>query len=333
MTENKKQFLEWRAKINACLEPLIRSEDKFALLDFPNHANVGDSMIWMGETRFFRAYLKAIPSYVADHHRFSSSALVHHVPTGPIFLHGGGNFGDLWPAHQHFREEILRTFPDRPIIQLPQSIHFQDPQNLARAARAIHSHQNFTLLVRDKNSFKIATEHFKCPVFLCPDMALYLDPVTDKIQKTRDILYLLRSDHEKKSSMGEVQNLSPCEDWIMDPEGFEQQIRTGTIWRLPLILGADALNPAMRRFALYERLAQGRMMRGIKQIGSARYVITDRLHVHILCILMGIPHAVLDNSYGKIKSVSSVWIPEMPDVHFVDTLLQAIEMYQRARAA
>jgi hypothetical protein len=36
-------------------------------------------------------------------------------------------------------------------------------------------------------------------------------------------------------------------------------------------------------------------------LGSGRVVITDRLHGHILCTLLEIPHVVLDNSYGKIS--------------------------------
>ena len=50
------------------------------------------------------------------------------MPTGPIFIHGGGNFGDLWAAHQEFRERVLERFPDRQIIQFPQSIHYNSQE-------------------------------------------------------------------------------------------------------------------------------------------------------------------------------------------------------------
>jgi pyruvyl transferase EpsO len=36
-------------------------------------------------------------------------------------------------------------------------------------------------------------------------------------------------------------------------------------------------------------------------------VITDRLHGHILCTLLGIPHCVIDNSYGKIGGFADAW--------------------------
>jgi exopolysaccharide biosynthesis predicted pyruvyltransferase EpsI len=44
-------------------------------------------------------------------------------PDDPILLHGGGNFGDVWPGFQRFREQVIRESPNRRIIQLPQTIH------------------------------------------------------------------------------------------------------------------------------------------------------------------------------------------------------------------
>jgi exopolysaccharide biosynthesis predicted pyruvyltransferase EpsI len=35
--------------------------------------------------------------------------------------------------------------------------------------------------------------------------------------------------------------------------------------------------------------------------------VTDRLHGHILSDLLGIPHVVLDNEYGKIAAYLDAW--------------------------
>jgi exopolysaccharide biosynthesis protein PssK len=43
-------------------------------------------------------------------------------------------------------------------------------------------------------------------------------------------------------------------------------------------------------------------------------VITDRLHAHILCLLMDIPHVVVDNSYGKVRSFVETWTAGAPGV-------------------
>lgn len=36
-------------------------------------------------------------------------------------------------------------------------------------------------------------------------------------------------------------------------------------------------------------------------------MITDRLHGHILCLLLGLPHVLLDNTYGKLKDFYDTW--------------------------
>ena len=45
-----------------------------------------------------------------------------------------------------------------------------------------------------------------------------------------------------------------------------------------------------------------RLQRGMRTLGQGRVVLTDRLHAHVLCILMGKPHVVLGDSHGKIRA-------------------------------
>lgn len=69
-----------------------------------------------------------------------------------------GNVGDsaiAFGTTAYFREHCgavpsYERFPDREIIQLPQSIHFADPGRVARTARLIARHGKFRLLVRDQ---------------------------------------------------------------------------------------------------------------------------------------------------------------------------------------
>jgi hypothetical protein len=42
-------------------------------------------------------------------------------------------------------------------------------------------------------------------------------------------------------------------------------------------------------------------------LGQGRAVITDRLHAHVFCLLLGIPHCLLDNSYGKVRGCWETW--------------------------
>jgi pyruvyl transferase EpsO len=66
---------------------------------------------------------------------------------------------------------------------------------------------------------------------------------------------------------------------------------------------------------MYGAAARARVLRGCGLLSSGRVVITDRLHAHILSLLLGIPHAVLDNSYGKLGRFLEAWTGTAATVH------------------
>jgi pyruvyl transferase EpsO len=57
----------------------------------------------------------------------------------------------------------------------------------------------------------------------------------------------------------------------------------------------------------YNQVARLRLSQGCRTLAAARCVVTDRLHGHILSVLLGIPHVVLDNNYGKVRSFYDTW--------------------------
>ncbi|HWH17573.1 MAG TPA: hypothetical protein VNT77_04435, partial [Allosphingosinicella sp.] len=46
---------------------------------------------------------------------------------------------------------------------------------------------------------------------------------------------------------------------------------------------------------------------GIRLLSQGELGIYDRLHAHILGVLLDLPHVALDNSNGKISSFYSEW--------------------------
>ena len=42
-------------------------------------------------------------------------------------------------------------------------------------------------------------------------------------------------------------------------------------------------------------------------VSSARVVVTDRLHAHVLCTMLAVPHVVVDGGYGKIRAFLETW--------------------------
>jgi exopolysaccharide biosynthesis predicted pyruvyltransferase EpsI len=295
-----KQNLDLIAKlkgmIHDCLKDCVSRDEPLAILDFPDIRNCGDSAIWLGEMAYLQDRFGKRPAYVSRMDDFSAEDLGRIMPTGPIFIHGGGNFGDIWDAHQDFRERVLERFPDRQIIQFPQSIHYKSQERVGKSARVIGRHKNFVLLVRDEESKQFAEKHFDCQVRLCPDMAFCIGPV-QPAQAEFPVLAMLRSDLEKAVDANRSTNPGvPKEDWTTESAKYV---------RVSKAFGAMsaflALKPAEMRLRKLDAAAHNRFRRGIRQISRGRAVVTDRLHVHICSLLLGRPHAVLDNNYGKIR--------------------------------
>lgn len=293
-----------RATIDSVVGTIVPPGTSLALLDFPNHANVGDSAIWLGEANWL-AQRHNKRRYVCEVGTYDPEVLLRRVPAGPILLHGGGNFGDLWPRHQAFRERVIRDFPDRQIVQLPQTIHFENHRALEASRRAIGSHKNFTLLVRDKRSHSIARSAFDCRVELCPDMAFCLALSDRRRPAAHEFIFIRRLDKEGHASTAFVGVPSDAltVDWPDESGSILRIVArafTRACMRYPARMAATG--PRISDF-----LARWRLRRGVNTLLKGKFIYSDRLHAHILCVLLGIPHQVIDNSYGKLSGFVDTW--------------------------
>ena len=292
--------------LDDALRPEVENADSIALLDFPDFSNVGDSAIWLGALATLRRLGTPSPCHSCDARSYDRATLARRLGKGVILLNGGGNFGDLWPRHQHFRERVVADFPDNPIVVMPQSMHFVDPQAAERARAVFRTHSQLTLLLRDRESLHEAMRLFGGIARLAPDTAFGLTALRRSRAPTQDILWLKRDDQEDRWTALDVSKLGHASaDWAGDES-------------TPLVRMHDALVRATKRpiaarvarralMWVHPRLAQERLDRGVALLSSARVIVTDRLHGHILCLLLGIPHVVLDNSYGKLSRFIGAW--------------------------
>jgi pyruvyl transferase EpsO len=314
--------------IDRALDPLVPRGSRCALLDFPAYANVGDSAIWLGE----RAYLRrrgARIVYTCQHSSYSAPRLARSLGDGLILLQGGGNLGDLWLQHQRLRERVIADFPRARIIQLPQSIHFRDPANLARVRALFEPHPGLTLLVRDHRSLALARDGLGTPAELCPDMSFALGPLAPPRPPVRDIVWLARSDVEGRGLP--VPSLAAGEeriDWLTERTTLLRrlsQARANQIGRHPRLLGGTG----QLGVRLYDAEARQRLERGRALLARGRVVITDRLHGHVLALLAGQPHVISDTTTGKVGDFFATWTKDSPLTTWAETPAEALE---RARA-
>lgn len=319
---------ELQAKARAVLDSLIPADSSVTLLDYPNNSNVGDSLIWLGEVAYLES--RHIPvQYVCDLHNYNDHILQKTLGnTSVILMHGGGNFGTLWPHEQAFRLRILKEFVEIPVIQLPQSIYFSDDKVLEETKRAICNHGNFTLVVRDLPSYDFATNQFDCKVLLCPDMAFFIGPISSNKLPKFDRFILSRTDHEKSNNW--VEDLSRLDAGITVDQNdwLDQQVQEKILNRIQrhtsgLRSVVDPSNKAL--LPLWNALANARLTRGKSLLERGRVVISDRLHVHILSILLNKPHVLIDNSYGKLGNFHQAWTTHYRGVKFVCDLEAALD--------
>ncbi len=287
---------------------LLTKGSKVALLDFPNHNNVGDNAIWLGE-KVALSKIGADVVYQCDLYSFSEKALRKRLgKDGVILMHGGGNLGSVWPEHQMFREKIIKLFPDKKIIQLPQSVHFDSEEDKIRFKEVARSHLNLYIFVRDTASLDILKQ-LDLNVELCPDMALALGPVPTCSKPVVDVVWLARTDHESVNSDHHNLNYTLEKlDWLYGEPGkfYSKWVMRFTVRLRRIVQKSCQRLPFLRDYfgglnsMYFDLLAQSRFNRGIRILCRGKVVMTDRLHGHILSTLLGKPQILFDNHYRKI---------------------------------
>lgn len=306
-----------RASTEDTLRAAIGNVVDVALLDAPNQTNVGDSLIWAGEMAYFRRLGLRI-RYVSDIASFDPEALRKAMPSGVVLLHGGGNFGDLWTGHQNHRERIVQELPEYRIVQLSQSIFFASETRAAQADEIIGKHPDFHLLLRDSLSMERAAKQLPSlrPVF-CQDMALGFDPPhVRRTARGHDLLVIARQDKEAVSGLHDVDDdwgaglHVTSTDWhsegwlavryrvarrVMKLHQFLIRVRRKLHWTPTL--------PQWLVKRLIVSLNEINITGALRWYAAADVVVVDRLHAHVLALLLGIPHVALDNNYRKIGAV------------------------------
>lgn len=304
---------ELREKLITAFSQLPTRGRSVALVDLPLYFNIGDSLIGLGQFELLHylpkperlVFVGARPPMQIlrgiDEHR------------GVILISGGGNFGTVWPDHQRFREHLARELRRTTIIQLPQSIHFDNEADRLSSMRLIGDHEDFHVMVRDRRSIELVEGFGLASVMLVPDSAFAIDAGRSLAPK-RDLVFLRRRDSE--SAQGEIidsiaasfgDSRSLAGDWAAESDlPFASPLATR--------LAEYVIPRALRRIRnprgqllLWRRLFESRLAIGRRFLSLGRVVVTDRMHAHILCVLLGKPHVFVDNNYRKIERYAESW--------------------------
>ena len=189
------QLIDLKNKL-APIADLIKDKNDVFYLDYPLHLNVGDLLIYHGTEQFFTDHNIRVTLKRSEFDVDIEELKQKITPNTTILLHGGGNFGDLYPQHQNLRETIIRMFPNNRVIVLPQTLFYKSQETLEKSAALFRQHQDCHLLARDERTAN-AFKQFSPNVYLSPDMAHELyGTLPTKNTQTGQSLYFLRKDIE-----------------------------------------------------------------------------------------------------------------------------------------
>lgn len=334
----------------------IESFEKCALLDYPDHLNSGDHLIWLGTCFYLIEKRKAQISYTSSLVDFDQEKLKEKNGTAPIFLQGGGNLGDIWPDSQKFREKVIAENHDCPIYIMPQSIQFSDQRALQSAQSVFNAHPNLTIFTRDKRSQDFSCQYFPgAQSIMAPDMVFMLAPILQmffKKAKGTKVKCLIRNDLESAKATkltAEAGLHTVVEDWdtykwIYDGRGKLKEV-PDIYKKLP---GSVYIVRELwqRGFSKPQRLPERIKWRYLKclgpildlmpnrnqtlfswmiafdaahQIAECRLLVTDRLHAHLTACILGVRNGLIANSYHKNEQFFQTWGMQYRSSQFLST--------------
>jgi pyruvyl transferase EpsO len=306
--------LKWRlASITAAM-PRVRP---VVYLDYPVHDNVGDLLIHHGADAFLDDYGYEVLGRFSMHDfsrrgREDETVVVLKpsirdldrllVRSNPVLvLHGGGNFGDIWPQFQKFRELVVQRYPGTPIVIFPQSVHFVGADSRKRAVHTFAAHKRLVIFVRDEESLDFVREA-GADGEIVPDMAhqLWGRPefaATDGA----GTLVMRRRDRESGSGWSTNDDFDWCK---LNGKASRFALHALRKWQ--------TIDNPLRHVVPNERLwriYRDRLIRrAVARFQPYACIDTDRLHGVILAALMSKQVRYGEGSYGKLNRYVRQWL-------------------------
>ncbi|MFR3807125.1 MAG: glycosyltransferase [Enterocloster bolteae] len=291
----------------------LRQKKKAIMIATAEHQNIGDAAITLAEQDILRRYFPdyyqvEFSTYEVERKYDFLQAIVNAGDI--IFIHGGGNIGNLYSVEEELHRRTITDFPNNQIVILPQSIFFSKDehgqQQLELSQQVYNRHKNLTIFTRGARSYD-----FACKNFPCAYNALMLDSVfalrRDYGFKRTGILACLRTDEERTLPVSTKKIL----DTIKEIELNVEQRTNMAQEDISRVERASVVNAELQRYA------------------HSKVVVTDRLHGMIFAVITGTPCVVLDNLTGKSLDVYETFLKDSNAVWYIgdniDNLVPAIQ--------
>lgn len=289
-------------------------EKKILLIGTPEHSNIGDAAITIGEMEFIRQFfpnhrLVELSTYDFNDYYDQLSSIINCDDI--IFLQGGGNMGNKYLSEENTRRRVISDFPDNKIVILPQTIHYDNCEEglreLAITKKIVNKHRDLTIFTRGTRSLNFANEHFtKANCVNAIDMALMLS--CDGDFHREGILLCIRD--------------------LTDESGFTRDQYSKVINLVRKIdadfLLTNNLNRGDTEANIYKDMRRSVISEEFKKFSERKVVVTDRLHGLIFAIITKTPCVVMSSYNRKIEDFCT-FFADSNAVFFIDRNIERLE--------
>ena len=288
----------------------LRQRKKAIMLATAEHANIGDAAITLAEQKLLGAQF---PEYfqveISTYEFDQKEAYLHAIINSDdiLFIHGGGNIGDLYLQEETLHRKIISEFPEHKVVILPQTISFSDIEQgrleLEKSERIYNRHKDLTIFVRGNTSLEFAKTHFaKAKAMLMPD-AVHVLRRSYAFERS-GALVCLRDDTEGSLDQEKKAIIADLAEQMTGQVEYRTNMHTEDISRdiRGLIVSSELM-----RFAKHQ------------------VVITDRLHGMIFSAITGTPCIVFSSYNHKIREYYETFFKDSNAVFFIGEDTEKLE--------
>lgn len=268
----------------------------YVLIGVPKHMNIGDTLIWQAE----KELLDKLPyKRIAT---FFFGTYTHHIKISPndtIVFSGGGYLNDVWGGSIEYVNTILETFPNNKVVFLPNSVYRINDDNKEfkrliknfkyRKIKPVLMSREYQSIRKARWIFSNSVEHVLVPdVVLTWDVKKYMKEHNITNESGKGILFIDRKDKERISNI----------DFSYNDKSDWQQMNKRPSYANEKTRCAD-----------WESNVKDRLIiETIEWVKKYEKIYSNRMHGAILAWLLGKETYLINNSYGKSKSLYETWL-------------------------
>lgn len=283
---------------------LEKKRKKIIIALAADYGNLGDVAITYAQKKFLMENFKdyeIVELFYEDTVKEMKSLKRKISKDDIITIVGGGNLGNLYQEFEDRRKFVIKNFKHNPIISFPQTMDFSShPQGVKAkesTQKVYNHHPKLLLFAREKKTYDDMTKLFtRCQVEEMPDIVFYLNKFQKETKRENQVILCMRDDKEKAVDSKSVKEI---EAFIME-NGYS----------------VDCQNTHIGEVKIEER--ENQLEEIWKKFSQAKFVVTDRLHGMIFCVITKTPCIVFNNTNGKVKYVYDRWIKGLDYIQLVN---------------